>query len=144
MKVLAQAVAIAAVSTIQVTSIATISNAESFPNFTLATTLPETGDAAVMSSKEEASDINPIPAGATFDDLGAVLKEFAKAPSSMRGAQEIAIYRQAAPAVVLLKTKEGSGSGVVLQNGMILTNRHVVEGVGTVQIFFKPTDTTQS
>jgi serine protease Do len=46
----------------------------------------------------------------------------------------------AAPAVVLLKTSEGSGSGIILQNGSILTNRHVVEGVGAVQIFFKPDD----
>jgi S1-C subfamily serine protease len=45
--------------------------------------------------------------------------------------------------VVLLKTNEGSGSGVVLQNGLVLTNRHVVEGVGGVQIIFKPTDLTQ-
>jgi hypothetical protein len=56
----------------------------------------------------------------------------------MRGAREIAVFRQAAPAVVLLKTKEGSGSGIVLGNGQVLTNRHVVEGIGAVQIFFKP------
>jgi S1-C subfamily serine protease len=58
----------------------------------------------------------------------------------MRGAQDVAIFRQAAPAVVLLKTKEGSGSGVVLQNGSVLTNRHVVEGIGVLQIFFKPNE----
>jgi len=60
-----------------------------------------------------------------------------------RGAQEIAIYRQAAPAVVLLKTAKASGSGVVLQGGVIVTNRHVVEGVGRVHIFFKPNDLNQ-
>jgi hypothetical protein len=50
----------------------------------------------------------------------------------------VKIYREAAPAVVLLVTKDASGSGVVLQSGMIITNRHVVEGVGTLQVFFKP------
>jgi hypothetical protein len=57
-----------------------------------------------------------------------------------RGAREIAIFRQAAPAVVLIKTKEASGSGIILQNGLVVTNRHVVEGVGAVQLFFKPDD----
>ena len=62
----------------------------------------------------------------------------------MRGPQEIGIYRRAAPAVVLLKTKEASGSGVVLDSGEILTNRHVVEGVGEVEIFFKPQASSQT
>jgi S1-C subfamily serine protease len=45
--------------------------------------------------------------------------------------------------VVWLKTQDGRGSGVVLENGLVVTNRHVVEGVGFVEIFFKPTDLTQ-
>jgi hypothetical protein len=32
---------------------------------------------------------------------------------------------------------------VVLENGLVVTNRHVVEGVGFVEIFFKPTNLTQ-
>jgi hypothetical protein len=51
--------------------------------------------------------------------LGVVLKTFSRDAGE---AQEIAAYRQAALAVVLPKTQEGSGSGVVLQNGLILTN----------------------
>jgi S1-C subfamily serine protease len=136
--------AIASVLALQLVSVLTEARADGPLNFSLTTTLPEMGETASTSNSQEGSDLNPLPSGTTFDDLGRVLKEFAKAPSSMRGAQEIAIYRQAAPAVVLLKTKEGSGSGIVLQNGLILTNRHVVEGVGSVQVFFKPTDTTQS
>ena len=68
------------------------------------------------------------------------------APNKMvfRGAQETAVYRNAAPAVVLLKTNDGFGSGVILENGLILTNRHVVEGVGAVEIFFKPTDVNEN
>ena len=88
---------------------------------------------------------NPLPDGLSFQALGDVLKGLASQRKGVtRGAREIAIFRDAAPAVVLLRTKEGSGSGVVLQDGLILTNRHVVEGVGVVQIFFKPTELNQS
>jgi len=79
-----------------------------------------------------------------FESLQTVIAAFARAPTSMRGPQEIAIYRRAAPAVVLLKTKEASGSGVILESGAILTNRHVVEGVGEVEIFFKPETLSQT
>jgi len=75
----------------------------------------------------------------SFDTLAELLKALIiPEKSTMRGAREIAVFRQAAPAVVLIKTNEGSGSGIILQNGSILTNRHVVEGVGEVQLFFKP------
>jgi S1-C subfamily serine protease len=84
---------------------------------------------------------SPLPPGMSFEALGDLIKAQGS-QSVMRGAQDIAIFRQAAPAVVLLKTKEGSGSGVVLQNGTVLTNRHVVEGIGAVQFFFKPNDLT--
>ena len=120
------------------------SNAGEFSKLNLMTNMPALGVATPISEDQRTTDLNPLPEGASFEGMARVLKEFAQSPANRRGAQEIAIYRQAAPGVVLLKTKEGSGSGVVLQNGLILTNRHVVEGVGTVQIFFKPTDTTQS
>jgi len=83
---------------------------------------------------------NPSPEGMSLQALGDLLKGLAAQNTSVkRGAQDIAVFRQASPAVVLLKTKEGSGSGVILQNGLVLTNRHVVEGIGSVHIFFKPT-----
>ncbi|WP_375777822.1 S1C family serine protease [Bradyrhizobium sp. ma5] len=107
------------------------------------TTLPESGNAAPDDNSQPV-DLNPLADGMSFEELGKVIKEFARVTSNRRGAQEIALYKLASPAVVLLKTKDGSGSGVVLPNGMILTNRHVVEGVGSVEIFFKPVDMTQS
>jgi S1-C subfamily serine protease len=85
-----------------------------------------------------------LPDEMSFKVLGEIIRGLARQEkSTTRGAKEIEIYRQAAPAVVLINTKEGIGSGVVLQNGLILTNRHVVEGVGIVQVFFKPIDLTQ-
>lgn len=82
---------------------------------------------------------SPLLDGMSFDTLTDLIKALLteeKPPT--RGAREIAIFRQAAPAVVLLKTKEASGSGIILQNGLVLTNRHIVAGIGAVQIFFKP------
>jgi S1-C subfamily serine protease len=118
-------------------------SAQSLSISDLSITLPEAGAAAELSKDNQLPPVSPFPDGTSFQELGKVLRAFGQSPAAMRGAQEIAAYRQAAPAVVLLKTKEGSGSGVVLQNGLILTNRHVVEGIGIVQIIFKPTDMTQ-
>jgi S1-C subfamily serine protease len=120
------------------------SHGQSISKPKLVTTVPETGIATAADNNWQTSDLNPLAEGTSFDELGKVLREFAQTTSNRRGAQEIALYKQASPAVVLLKTKEGSGSGVVLSSGQVLTNRHVVEGVGTVQIFFKPIDMTQS
>jgi S1-C subfamily serine protease len=119
------------------------SHAQAISKAELITSLPATGK-STPASNSQPIDLNPLADGVSFDELGKVLREFSQATSNRRGAQEIALYKQASPGVVLLKTKEGSGSGVVLPNGLILTNRHVVEGVGIVQIFFKPTDMTLS
>jgi S1-C subfamily serine protease len=107
------------------------------------TAIPVPGDVASKSGENLQQDVirSPIPDAMSLQELGNLIAALAAdAKMGMRGAQEIAVYRQAAPAVVLLKTKEGSGSGIVLQNGLIATNRHVVQGVGGVQIFFKPND----
>ena len=103
--------------------------------------VPTPGE-ATEPSKLPAEDLpgSPLADGLSFDALRDVLKALLYEKNfPTRGAREIGIFRQAAPAVVLIKTREGSGSGIILKNGLILTNRHVVEGVGKVQIFFKPT-----
>ena len=55
-----------------------------------------------------------------------------------RGEKNIAVFRQAAPAVVKVISKKGEGSGSLIEGGMILTNWHVVEGSQVVNILFKP------
>jgi S1-C subfamily serine protease len=110
----------------------------------LGTTMPELGMATGSDAISGAEAENPLPDGASFEQFAEIFGAFSQSATAMRGAQEIAAYRKAAPAVVLIKTKEGSGSGVILPNGSVLTNRHVVEGVGIVQVFFKPSDINQS
>lgn len=58
-----------------------------------------------------------------------------------RGVGGITVYKKAAPAVVLVVTNEGTGTGPILDNVghlLTLTNWHVVQGYDRVAIFFKP------
>jgi S1-C subfamily serine protease len=108
-------------------------------------TIPALGVSTHSQNPDEGTPLDgPLPEGMSFQTLRDLIKAMAQEKTSLRGAREIAIFRQAAPAVVLIRTKEGSGSGVVLQTGQVLTNRHVVKGIGRVSIFFKPNDLTQS
>jgi S1-C subfamily serine protease len=120
------------------------SAAQSLP-VALNTTMPEIGLANGFDDNSRGSGVgNPLPDDTSFEQFGKILGAFSEPQKAMRGAQEIATYRKAAPAVVLIKTNDASGSGVMLSNGLVLTNRHVVEGVGTVQIFFKPNEVNQT
>jgi S1-C subfamily serine protease len=55
-----------------------------------------------------------------------------------RGRKEADIYRNAAPAVVLITTGDSLGSGSYLGGGLVLTNWHVVNPAMTVGVMFKP------
>jgi len=56
-----------------------------------------------------------------------------------RGAMNTMVYREAAPATVLVVTDVGLGSGVVISTtGAILTNYHVVRGAKRMTVVFKP------
>jgi S1-C subfamily serine protease len=59
---------------------------------------------------------------------------------SARSAKDFQIYRAISPAVVLIATKDGFGSGSLTDSaGDILTNWHVVKGYENVAVVFKPT-----
>jgi len=64
---------------------------------------------------------------------------------SVRGPQDIAIYQNAAPSVVMVVSDDGPksptyrlGSGSYLGSNQILTNAHVVGSNSVAQILFKP------
>lgn len=62
-----------------------------------------------------------------------------KEDSSKRGAAEASIYQKVSAGTVLIATEDGLGSGAVItNNGMILTNQHVVGDAQMVKVFFKP------
>lgn len=63
----------------------------------------------------------------------------ADAAASLRGAAETKIYQQASPAVVLIISQDGYGSGALISaDGQIITNAHVVGDAKSVGVIFKP------
>lgn len=64
-------------------------------------------------------------------------------PKLTRGAKEQKIFREAAPAVVLIVTNEGIGSGSLLRDRNILTNAHVVGSDKQVSVVFYCAGTRQ-
>jgi hypothetical protein len=60
--------------------------------------------------------------------------------SVTRGTKETQVYQVASPSVVLIVTKDGLGSGVLVgADGRIVTNLHVVDDYAEVGVIFKPT-----
>jgi S1-C subfamily serine protease len=62
-----------------------------------------------------------------------------EARSTTRGAKEVQVYLAASPAVVLVVSEDGMGSGALITaDGKILTNLHVVGESEEVGVIFKP------
>jgi len=59
-------------------------------------------------------------------------------PIATRGAKEVRVFKDMAPVVVLIMTKESLGSGVLIGANQVLTNWHVVKDYDRVAIIFKP------
>ncbi len=56
------------------------------------------------------------------------------APSPLGAEPAADVARVLGPSVVQVETNRGQGSGVVYADGLILTNHHVIDGAGQVQI----------
>ncbi len=71
----------------------------------------------------------PIDASAyaNLNTVEALATQFKDAIPHTRSGQDVIIFRQAAPSVVLILTKDASGSGSLLQGTVILTSLHVVD-----------------
>jgi len=58
-----------------------------------------------------------------------------------RGDKDVSVYRAASPAVVLVISEAGVGSGAIIDNkGHVVTNWHVVKSEPRVIVLFKPKD----
>src|SRR5271169_706998 len=77
---------------------------------------------------------------ADFNSAEALTMQFKEAIPHTRGPQDISVFREDAPSVVLILAKDVSGSGSLLQDNVILTNFHVVDNNREVTIVFKPLD----
>ena len=93
------------------------------------------------------NDVMPPSDAPSVDELSAPLigqalvSLFKDSVPRTRGAQDISLFRNVAPSVVLIWTKDGAlGSGSLLKDSTILTNRHVVGNDRQVTVIFKPSD----
>jgi S1-C subfamily serine protease len=77
---------------------------------------------------------------ATLSKAEALATQFKEAIPHTRSALDVALFRQVAPSVVLIRTKDESGSGSLLKDNVILTSLHVVDHNREVTIVFKPAD----
>jgi S1-C subfamily serine protease len=61
-----------------------------------------------------------------------------------RGVRDAALFKNISPSVVLILTKDGTGSGTIIgSDGLILTNYHVVGNNSEVGVVLKPPADTQ-
>ena len=81
-----------------------------------------------------------ISAYADLSRAEALAIQFKDAIPHTRSPQDIALFRQVSPSVVLILTKDAAGSGSLLQANVILTSLHVVDHNRAVQVVFKPAD----
>jgi hypothetical protein len=102
--------------------------------------LPTPGEPQSLPSDVKSSlDGSSVDIGATVAGASAFLKEYKSNVRAIRSARDIAVYRDVSPAVVLVVTNEGFGSGsLLLENNTILTNWHVVKGYRQVNVVFNP------
>ncbi len=87
-----------------------------------------------------------IRVGAHPSKVAALVKNFESKEISFRGAKEAGIFRNGAPAVVMVATDTGGiGSGSLISPaGEIITNWHVVDGEDEVTVIFFPSETMPS
>jgi S1-C subfamily serine protease len=93
----------------------------------------------------EQKSLLPAPAVSSTAFTGlrraeALTMQFEDSIPHMRGAQDIALFREDALSVVLILPKNALGSGSLLQDNVVLTNFHVIDHKGEVTVVFKPSD----
>ncbi len=102
-------------------------NGKTVQTFTMnhiAQTVDSKKDIKIIKSKDPISDGEYI--------------DLAKVKSNTRGAADIKIFKELSSATVIVKAKDEIGTGVIIEQGDILTNWHVVKTNKIVTIAFKP------
>ena len=112
------------------------------PNFNQATgRFSQSGLAGSVQVNINSSNLNQIvtddfPLNKSFLTANSLQPDVA---SNARGVKDAALFRNISPSVVLILSKEGSGSGSIIgTQGQILTNWHVVGNNSEVGVILKP------
>ncbi|MDH4079788.1 MAG: serine protease [Nitrospira sp.] len=93
------------------------------------------------SDEGYANGLRQVPDASLLRRLSPVFQNLEKdlILKSTRGEKEQRLFRECAPAVVLVLTKDSLGSGVIIdKSGHVITNHHVVGPNSTVAVVFKP------
>jgi S1-C subfamily serine protease len=101
-------------------------------NGIISTPLVSTIDSSSSATQEEVDSVHSVPTVSLVTARGSRL-----APSNDLEASLIQVYQNTNPSVVYIITPSGSGSGFVYsQDGMIVTNNHVVAGTRSFEVVF--------
>ena len=88
-----------------------------------------------LSSIEQINN-DDLPLGKLFSTANSLQPDVA---SNARGVKDAALFKSVSPSVVLILSKDGSGSGSIIgSQGQILTNWHVVGNNSEVGVILKP------
>jgi S1-C subfamily serine protease len=99
--------------------------------------IPEAGKAGAFTGPK--TDLSGLNKGISPKAAGSALAGLRANSETVRGGVDSALYKRIAPAVVMVVTDKGLGSGsLISKDGQILTNNHVVAGFQTVGVIFKP------
>jgi len=106
------------------------------PSQSLSGNLPENSSYKTNADVISSSISNDFLIARSTKFIGKVIKSEG---STTRSAVDANLYKNVAPSVVLILTKVASGSGSLISNdGLVLTNYHVIENFKDVTVIFKP------
>ena len=122
---------------------ATDFNIETLP---IGASLPSPGEHASLGEGLSglAYDASSVESESARRVASVIESAHAERDSTFRGAQEVKMFKDAAPSVVLILTDNASGTGSLISaEGLILTNWHVVGDSKYVDVVFKPADVSK-